>query len=97
VVRWLLDTPKVSGLYNVGTGQARTFRDLIGSVFTALGRAPAIDYVDMPLSIRHSYQYFTQASVENLRGAGYNGGFTPLEDAVKRYVVSYLDSPDRYR
>jgi ADP-L-glycero-D-manno-heptose 6-epimerase len=97
VVRWLLATPNVCGLYNVGTGQPRTFRDLIGAVFTSLGRAPDIDYVDMPLSIRHSYQYFTQASVENLRAAGYNAGFTPLEDAVKRYVVSYLDASDRYR
>jgi ADP-L-glycero-D-manno-heptose 6-epimerase len=97
VVRWLLDSPKVSGLYNVGTGMARSFRDLIGSVFAALGRAPAIESVDMPLSIRDSYQYFTQASVENLRRAGYNAGFTPLEDAVKRYVVSFLDAADRHR
>lgn len=97
VVRWLMETPKVSGLFNVGTGAARSFRDLITAAFTALGRAPAIEYVDMPLSIRDSYQYFTQASVENLRRAGYNAGFTPLEEAVKRYVVSFLDTADRYR
>lgn len=97
VVRWLLDTPKVSGLFNVGTGVARSFRDLITAVFTALGRPPAIEYVDMPIAIRDSYQYFTQASVENLRRAGYNAGFTPLEDAVKRYVASFLDTADRYR
>jgi ADP-L-glycero-D-manno-heptose 6-epimerase len=97
VVRWLLGAPTVSGIFNVGTGRARSFRDLIGAVFSALGRAPMIDYVDMPLSIRDTYQYFTQASVEKLRGAGYNGGFTPLEEAVKRYVVSHLDTPDRYR
>lgn len=97
VVRWLLQTPNVSGLYNVGTGMARSFRDLISAVFTALGKAPAIEYVDMPLSIRDSYQYFTEASVDNLRRAGYNAGFTPLEDAVKRYVVSFLDTADRFR
>jgi ADP-L-glycero-D-manno-heptose 6-epimerase len=66
-------------------------------MFAALGRAPAIHYVDMPDGIRNSYQYFTQAPVENLRRAGYNAGFTPLADAVKRYVLSYLDTADRYR
>jgi len=97
VVRWLIDTPKVNGIYNVGTGKAERFRDLITAMFAALGRAPDIKYVDMPAEIRDSYQYFTQASVENLRRAGYNAGFTPLAEAVRRYVVSYLDTPDRYR
>jgi ADP-L-glycero-D-manno-heptose 6-epimerase len=97
VVRWLIDTPKVCGIYNVGTGKAESFRDLISAMFAALGRAPDITYADMPESIRDSYQYFTQASVENLRRAGYNAGFTPLAEAVRRYVVSYLDTPDRYR
>jgi ADP-L-glycero-D-manno-heptose 6-epimerase len=97
VMRWLLDTPLVSGIFNVGTGQARSFRDLISAMFHALGRAPSIDYVDMPPEIRDQYQYFTQAKVENLRRAGYNAGFTPLEDAVGRYVTSFLNQPDRYR
>jgi ADP-L-glycero-D-manno-heptose 6-epimerase len=97
VVRWLIDTPSVSGIFNVGTGQARSFRDLITAMFRALGRAPDIDYVDMPGAIRDQYQYFTQAKVENLRRAGYNVGFTPLEDAVDRYVTAFLDQPDRYR
>jgi ADP-L-glycero-D-manno-heptose 6-epimerase len=97
VVRWLLDTPNVCGIFNVGTGRAESFRDLITAMFEALGRAPDIRYVDMPAAIRDSYQYFTQASVENLRRAGYNAGFTPLADAVRRYVTSYLDTPDRYR
>ena len=97
VVRWLIDTPKVSGIFNVGSGQARSFRELIAAMFAALKRAPAIEYIDMPVEIRNSYQYFTQAPVENLRRAGYNAGFTPLEEAVKRYVVSYLDTADRYR
>jgi ADP-L-glycero-D-manno-heptose 6-epimerase len=87
----------VSGIFNVGTGEARTFRDLITAMFRALGRAPNIDYVDMPQTIRDQYQYFTQAKVENLRRAGYNAGFTSLEDAVHRYVTSFLNQPDRYR
>ncbi|HEY2134520.1 MAG TPA: ADP-glyceromanno-heptose 6-epimerase [Xanthobacteraceae bacterium] len=97
VVRWLLETPKVSGIYNVGTGKAESFRDLITAMFAALGRVPDITYIDMPAQIRDSYQYFTEGSVENLRRAGYNAGFTPLADAVKRYVASYLDTADRYR
>ena len=97
VVRWLIDTPKVSGIFNVGTGKAESFRDLIGAMFAALGQAPNIRYVDMPESIRGSYQYFTQGAVDNLRRAGYNAGFTPLADAVKRYVTAHLDTPDRYR
>ena len=97
VVRWLLDTPAVSGLFNVGTGAARSFRDLIAAMFAALGREPAIEYIEMPASIRDSYQYFTEAETANLRRAGYTAAFTPLEDAVGRYVSHYLDRADRYR
>jgi ADP-L-glycero-D-manno-heptose 6-epimerase len=97
VVRWLVDTPSVSGIFNVGTGKARSFRDLVVAMFGALGMAPNIEYIDMPQSIRSQYQYFTQAEVENLRRAGYNAGFTPLEDAVARYVKSFLNCADRYR
>jgi ADP-L-glycero-D-manno-heptose 6-epimerase len=97
VVRWLLETPSVSGIFNVGTGAARSFRDLMTAMLATLGREPAIEYVDMPVSIRDSYQYFTQAETENLRRAGYNADFTPLEAAVKRYVDCYLDRADRYR
>ncbi len=97
VVRWLMATPSVSGLFNVGTGKARSFRDLMLAMFAALGREPAIAYIDMPEAIRDSYQYFTQAEVGNLRQAGYNADFTSLEAAVKRYVTAYLDRADRYR
>jgi ADP-L-glycero-D-manno-heptose 6-epimerase len=97
VVLWLVETPAVSGIFNVGTGVARSFRELMNAMFAALGRAPAIEYIDMPASIRDSYQYFTQAETENLRRAGYNADFTPLEAAVKRYVDCYLDRADRYR
>jgi ADP-L-glycero-D-manno-heptose 6-epimerase len=97
VVRWLIATPAVSGIFNVGTGAAKSFRDLMMAMFAALGGQGTIEYIDMPVSIRDSYQYFTQAETENLRRAGYNTDFTPLEAAVKRYVNSYLDRSDRYR
>ncbi len=97
VVRWLLESPSVSGLFNVGTGQARSFRDMIAAMFDALKREPRIEYIEMPASIRDSYQYFTQAEIGNLRRAGYNAGFTPLENAVGSYVTDFLNRPDRYR
>lgn len=97
VVRWLLETPSVSGIFNVGAGQARSFRDLIVAMFHALDRPPNIEYVDMPPAIRDQYQYFTQAEVDNLRRAGYNAGFMPVEDAVARYVTHHLGRADRYR
>jgi ADP-L-glycero-D-manno-heptose 6-epimerase len=67
------------------------------AMFAALGREPKIEYIDMPFEIRDSYQYFTQASVENLRHAGFNAAFTPLNDAVAHYVTRFLDRADRYR
>ena len=97
VVRWLLDHPPVCGLYNVGTGTARSFRDLITAMFAALGRPPAIDYVAMPPEIRPNYQYFTQAETDRLRAAGFAAQFTPLEAAVTDYVTRYLMQSDRYR
>jgi len=97
VMMWLLATPSVSGLFNVGTGKARSFKDLIISAYAALGTRPNIQYIDMPEEIRGSYQYFTQANIDKLRQAGYNGGLTPLEDAVALYVKDYLNASDRFR
>lgn len=97
VLMWLLATPSVSGVFNVGTGKARSFKDLMLSAYAALGTRPNIEYIDMPVSIRDSYQYFTESKVDRLCRAGYNGGFTTLEDAVKAYVGDYLDRPDRFR
>jgi ADP-L-glycero-D-manno-heptose 6-epimerase len=97
VTMWLLATPLVSGLFNVGTGKARSFRDLMLATYAALGSNPNIQYVDMPEQIRHSYQYFTQSEVDRLQRAGYNGGFTTLEDAVATYVKGYLNHADRFR
>jgi len=97
VTMWLLAAPGVSGIFNVGTGTARSFRDLMLSAYAALGAQPNIEYIDMPEAIRGSYQYFTQSEVDRLLRAGYNGGFTALEDAVERYVNGFLDRDDRFR
>ena len=97
VMMWLFASPKVSGLFNVGTGHARSFRDLMLAAYAALGAKPNIDYIDMPESIRGSYQYFTEGDVTRLCQAGYNGGFTKLEDAVGIYVRDFLDRADPFR
>jgi ADP-L-glycero-D-manno-heptose 6-epimerase len=97
VMMWLLSAPSVSGIFNVGTGKARSFKDLMLSAYAALGMVPNIRYVDMPEAIRGSYQYFTQSDVGRLTRAGYNGGFTELEEAVDLYVKGYLDRADRFR
>jgi ADP-L-glycero-D-manno-heptose 6-epimerase len=97
VLRWLMQANAVNGIFNVGTGKAESFRDMILAMFKAMGRAPNIEYIDMPEAIRGQYQYFTQSSIENLRRVGYNADFTPLETAVGRYVTGYLDRDDRYR
>ena len=86
-----------SCFFNVGTGKARSFRDLMLSAYAALGLEPNIHYIDMPEQIRGSYQYFTQSSVDRLSEVGYNGGFTALEDAVGLYVKDYLDAADHFR
>src|SRR6202789_3442514 len=97
VMLWLLATPSVSGIFNVGTGKARSFKDLMLAAYAALGKPANIEYVEMPEHIRGSYQYFTQGDVARLRNAGYNGGFTALEQAVETYVKGFLDRADRFR
>ncbi|MBS0246922.1 MAG: ADP-glyceromanno-heptose 6-epimerase [Proteobacteria bacterium] len=97
VVRWAMDGSDKNGIFNVGTGKAESFKDMIAAMFKAMGRAPNIEYVDMPVSIRDQYQYFTQADVGNLRRAGYNAGFTSLDKAVAQYVSGYLDQADKYK
>jgi len=97
VVLWLLDSPRVSGLFNCGTGRARSFADLAGAVYGALGRNAEIEYVPTPETIRDRYQYFTQADTTRLRAAGFKRPFTPLEEGVTRYVRDFLDTADPYR
>ncbi len=82
--------PTANGIFNIGSGKARTWNDLARAVFDALGRAPHIEYIDMPESIREKYQYFTQADITKLRATGYDLPITSLEDAVRDYVVNYL-------
>jgi ADP-L-glycero-D-manno-heptose 6-epimerase len=96
VALWLLDHPKINGLFNMGTGQARSFADLAGAVYRSLGKEPLIRYRDMPEELRAKYQYFTEAEMGKLRAAGYTAPFTSLEDGVRRYVQNYLAQDDRY-
>jgi ADP-L-glycero-D-manno-heptose 6-epimerase len=86
VVLWILAQKRFSGLYNLGTGRARSFVDLATAVFTAMGQPPQIAYVDMPEAIRGRYQYFTEARMERLRAAGYSAPFMSVEDGVGAYV-----------
>jgi len=84
------DNPQINGLFNIGTGKARSWNDLVKAVFAAMGKEPNIEYIEMPDSIRNQYQYFTCADITNLRKAGYNKEINPLEYAVKDYVQNYL-------
>lgn len=87
VLCWLLDTPEASGLFNLGTGVARTYLDLAHAVCDAAGMPRAVAFVDMPEALRGQYQSFTQADMRRLRDAGYDGQFTTLEEGVRRYVA----------
>jgi len=93
---FLYEHPEISGIFNCGTGKARTFLDLARAVFDAMGIPPEIEFVDMPPQLRDKYQYFTQADMSKVRAAGYEGQFTSLGDAVADYVKNYLLSPDPY-
>ena len=84
------DNPKTTGLYNIGTGRARSWNALVKAVFGAAGKPVNIEYIEMPQSIRSQYQYYTQAEISKLLSAGYDREITPLEAAVKDYVQNYL-------
>ncbi len=96
LVLWLLDNPHISGLFNVGTGNARTFNDLAYAIFAALNQQPNIIYIDMPSSLIKQYQYFTEADMSKLRTAGYKKPFLSLEDGVEEYVCQYLMKDSYY-
>ncbi len=96
VLWWLFTNRDVNGIFNLGTGKARTWNDLAGAVFAAMGAKEQIDYIEMPQAIRGQYQYFTEAKMDKLRAAGYNAEFSSLEDAVRDYVRNYLQQPDPY-
>jgi len=97
VMVWLKDHPEVNGLFNLGSGKARSFADLAKAVFHAMNREPQIRYVETPEAIRAKYQYFTEAKMERLRAAGYAKPMTELEDGVARYVRDFLQAADPYR
>lgn len=97
IIDWLLATPGISGVFNAGSGQARSFLDLANATFAAAGKTPSVAYIDMPEVIRDRYQYFTEARMDRLRALGFNGQSTPLEEGVRRYVQTYLSQPDPYR
>jgi ADP-L-glycero-D-manno-heptose 6-epimerase len=92
---WRQGRARDSGIYNLGSGKARSFLDLIRATGAATGRAPDIEFIDIPPEIRPNYQYFTEANMSRLRGAGYNAPFTALEEAVRDTVAQYAE-PDPY-
>lgn len=96
VMQWLLDSTQVSGIFNLGTGQARSFDDLAAAIFNTLDMPRDVEYIPMPDNVRNQYQYFTEARMDRLRAAGYDKPFTTLEDGVRSYVGDYLESNDQY-
>ena len=90
VLYFLMNHPSDSGIYNLGTGKARTFLDLVNAVFSALNLPPSIEFIDTPADIRDKYQYFTQANMTRLRSIGYTKPFFSLETGIEDYVQGYL-------
>ena len=96
IVLWMLDNPFLPGVYNVGSGTARSWLDLAQAFFMAAGLAERVEFIEMPESLRDRYQYFTEARMAKLRAAGYGPAATSLEDGVREYVQVYLSTPDMY-
>jgi len=97
IMLWFLDHPDVNGLFNVGSGMARSFSELVAAVYRAAGREPMSEFVPMPEAIQEKYQYFTEAKLDKLRRAGYTRPTTSLEDGVADFVQTYLTAADSYR
>ncbi|HYM20011.1 MAG TPA: ADP-glyceromanno-heptose 6-epimerase [Candidatus Kapabacteria bacterium] len=96
VLMWALDTESVNGIYNLGSGTARSWNDLASALFSAMGKPNNIQYIDMPEEIRSAYQYHTQADMSKLRAAGFKNEFRSLEHSVADYVQTYLSQPEPY-
>ena len=96
VMLWLKETPSVSGLFNLGTGRARTYLDLAHAVSDAAGKPRSVQFIDIPTALQGQYQSYTEAPMDRLRAAGYTGQFTTLEEGVRRYVQDYLSTPDLF-
>lgn len=97
VVLWMLQNPHVNGIYNVGTGKARSFYDLAKATWIAMGKTPKIGFKEMPETLRDKYQYYTQADLTRLRNAGFTRPMTSLEEGVQQYVQQFLAKNDIYR
>ncbi len=96
VIWWLLKNRKVNGIFNLGSGTARTWNDLAQAVFKSMGKKPKIEYIEMPEDLRNQYQYLTEAPMQKIKKAGYKKTFTKLEDGVADYVKGYLMKEDAY-
>lgn len=97
VVEWFLENSHVSGIYNVGSGAARSFADLATATMKAAGITPRIEFIEMPETLKARYQYFTQADISHLRAVGYAKPTTSLEEGIQDYVTQYLSKADAYR
>ena len=96
IMAWFLEHPEANGIFNIGTGTARTWNDLANAVFAAMGKGPVIEYIEMPETIRDKYQYFTQANMAKLAAAGCDVKMTSLEDGAADYVRNYLAGDNPY-
>ena len=96
VCYWMMEHEPTSAIYNLGTGKARTFTDLVNATYAALGIPPGIIFIDMPEDIRDKYQYFTEANMQKLKKAGYKEDFYPLEEGIADYVKNYLSKNSFY-
>jgi ADP-L-glycero-D-manno-heptose 6-epimerase len=97
VMLWLRATPQTNGLFNLGTGHAQSWLELMGALYESVGHPLRVDWMDTPEKIRDRYQYFTQADMAKLRGAGYQRAFASVEDGVRDYVEGYLGTDDPHR
>jgi ADP-L-glycero-D-manno-heptose 6-epimerase len=96
IIWWFLENKDANGIFNVGSGAARSWNDLAGAVFAALSRPTNIDYIEIPEAIRGQYQYFTQADIWKLRSIGFQGPLTTFEDSIMDYIRNYLLTDDPY-
>jgi len=96
VMWWLFNHPETNGIFNLGTGKARTWNALIRAVFSAMGIEPRIEYIEMPEGIRNQYQYFTEAKMDKLAETGCPLSFREMEDSIRDYVAGHLQTPDPY-
>lgn len=90
VIKFMIENPEINGLFNLGTGEARSFYDLVVSTFKAMNLEPCIEFIEMPEVLREKYQYYTKAEMKKLRSVGYKDSFYSLEDGAKDYVQNYL-------